>query len=90
MTNWKLYCNDLSKRFEQITDEELVETFNEQVGCAAWVTARMYYLHCLRNEIRNRKFNSDILFEFDDAGKTRSFKLSKKVKLLKGKLVFSR
>lgn len=90
MNDWVAYCNDLNKRFKQKTDEELVETFNGQVGCAGWVTARMYYLHCLRNEIRNRKFNSEILFEFDDAGKTTSFKLSKKVKLLKNKLVFTR
>jgi len=90
MNDWVAYCNGLNKRFKENTDEELVETFNEQVGCAGWVTARMYYLYCLRNEIRNRKFNSDILFEFDDFGEVRAFKLSKKVKLLKGKLAFSR
>ena len=32
MTNWELYCNDLNKRFKQKTNEELVETFNGQVG----------------------------------------------------------
>ena len=90
MNDWTAYCNDLNKRFKQKTDEELVETFNGQVGCAGWVTARMYYLHCLRNEMRNRKFNSDILFEFDVSGEVRCFKLSRKVKLLKGKLVFTR
>lgn len=39
---------------EKLTDHDLVERFNRQVGLNAWVSARGRFFHELRQEIKNR------------------------------------
>ena len=39
---------------ENLTDDELVERFNREVGLNVWVSARGRFFHELRQEIHNR------------------------------------
>lgn len=48
--------------FFNLTDEELIATLNNETPKKGWVQARAYYIDCLKKEIRNRTFNSNIFF----------------------------
>ncbi len=88
MVNWEEYRQKSKKRKSLSSDEALIRTFNREVGCAGWGTARMWHLHYLSHEIRRRNFNSDIIFDLDEKGNILAMKPSKKVKLVDDKLVF--
>lgn len=67
----------------ELSDEELVNKYNEEVLKKGWTQARSYYLDCLQKEIKNRSFNSDMLFDFDAEDKTVAFKIGSKIDLSK-------
>ena len=71
-----------------ISNEELIETLNNEIEKKSWVAARGYYLECLKTEIRNRPFNSDVLFDFDTTGNVVAFKVANKVELINNTLQF--
>ena len=71
-----------------LTNDELIETLNNEIEKKGWVGARGFYNDCLKKEIINRTFNSEILFEFDTNGIVISFKLNSKVKLINNTLEF--
>ena len=66
------------------TDEQLVETYNHGVQLRVWGTARMKYIHHLKNEILARTWDARILFSEDK----NTFSLAKRVVLENGKLMF--
>lgn len=68
------------------SNEELIQTLNNEIEKKSWVAARGFYLDCLKTEIRNRPFNSDILFDFDTTGNFVAFKVANKVTLLNNTL----
>jgi hypothetical protein len=63
-----------------LSNEELVDTFNKEVQKNGWVQARGYYLGCLKKEIQNRPFDSDILFTKNNQESVLEFGRSKTVK----------
>ena len=66
------------------TDQQLVETFNHEIKLKAWGTARMKYIHLLKNEILARNWDASILLSEDK----NTFSLAKRVVLENGKLMF--
>ena len=72
-----------------LTNEELIETLNKEIEKKGWVQAGSYYLKYLERKIRNRPFNSDKLFEYNNFGNVISFKLNKKVKMINGTLEYT-
>ena len=66
------------------TDQQLVETFNHETKLKVWGTARMKYIHHLKNEILTRNWDSGLLFSEDK----NTFSLAKPVVLENGKLMF--
>lgn len=66
------------------TDQQLVETFNHEIKLKVWGTARMKYLHHLKNEILVRNWDANILFSEEK----NTFSLAKPVVLENGKLMF--
>lgn len=66
----------------KLSDTELIEEFNRESEKKGWTQARSYYLDCLKNELLNRPFNSEILFEFDSNKIVTGFKLKNKVQLI--------
>lgn len=68
------------------SNEELIETLNNEIEKKSWVAARGYYLDCLKTEIRKRPFNSDVLFDFDTTRNVVTFKVANKVALLNNTL----
>ena len=71
-----------------LSDVELINKVNREVGICAWTSSRADYLSCLHKEIRKRSFNSNILFDFDATGTVISFKLKNKVQLINQALEF--
>ena len=66
------------------TDQQLVDSFNHEVKLKVWGTARMRYLHYLKNEILTRNWDASLLFSEDK----NTFSLAKLVVLENGKLMF--
>jgi hypothetical protein len=64
-----------AKQLAPLTDVQLVDRFNREVGNPGWGHARVYFLTCLSTEIRSRAFDSSIIFH------TSGMKLNRHVKL---------
>ena len=46
-----------SERFSKMSDQQLVNAFNREVGNTGWVSARGIYLTALREEFARRNFD---------------------------------
>ena len=66
---------DYKKQFAQMTDCELVEAFNREVGNPGWGSARGAYLAALHREFQERGFDISAI------GNDCSMSLKNKVKL---------
>lgn len=71
--------NEFVERLASLTDDELVETFNNDVKKRGWVAARGRFLSAIRSEFKRRNIDFSILLEGN------SFKL-RRVKLINNKL----
>ena len=58
-----------------MSDSELIDVFNREVGCGGWGTARSYYLVAIQNEFEKRFDCSAIVHKEE-------FSLANKVKLV--------
>ena len=67
--------------FNKCSDEEIIESFNEEVGKGGWGTARASYLGALHEQLNIRKF------DYSEIGDKGSYSLKRKVKLVGKKIV---
>lgn len=75
----------------KLSDHQLIDSFNREVGNKGWGTARADYLHCLRGEMKRRDFDSSLIFHtttFEDGSVSQGLSFKRKVKLCNGKLVY--
>ena len=68
-------------------DSELLESINREVGLRAWSSARARYLSLLQQEIRNRDWDSSLIFGHKAATGLPVFRLHQKVALVDHVLV---
>ncbi|MEK7473308.1 MAG: hypothetical protein AAB668_01070 [Patescibacteria group bacterium] len=52
---------DFIERFKAMSDAELVEAFNKEVGNPGWVSARAEYLTVLHREFDERGFDYSVI-----------------------------
>ncbi|WP_201328339.1 hypothetical protein [Thermotomaculum hydrothermale] len=71
------YFDEFKARFEKMSDAELIEAFNREVGNPGWGSARGAYLAALHNEFMDR----DI--DISEIGDKYSMSLKHKIKLVK-------
>ena len=50
-----------SARFRAMSDQELIEDFNREVGNDGWVSARAAFLAALHDEFNNREYDYAII-----------------------------
>ncbi len=62
-------------RFKSLTDQEIIERFNEQIGNNGWTSSRGSYLAALHDEFLNRGF------DFSAIGGSESLSLRSKIRL---------
>lgn len=74
---------EYQERFKNKSDEQLIDSFNGQVGNAGWGTARMFYLSTLRKELENRNI------DYSDVGDKEGISYAKRVKLVGKKIVIA-
>ena len=72
---------EFSERFTKFSDDELIETFNKEVGNRGWVSARGYYLVALQTEFRTRGFDISEI-SYDDR-----FSIKHRVRLIGKKVI---
>lgn len=70
-----------SLQVEALSDDQLVDAFNDEVGQSGWTQSRAAYLHALRDEFGRRGFDCDAVNH--DWGGT---SWSKKIKLVDKKV----
>lgn len=58
--------NEFTARFRSATAQELIDSYNNQVGSNAWVSAKGRFLHALYHEFKHRQI--DISFIDTGAG----------------------
>lgn len=68
--------NSYKKRFAEMTDSQLIEAFNEQVGNSGWTSARADYLSDLREEFFKRSIDCSVIESADNG-----LSYSKKIRL---------
>ena len=69
--------------FRGMTDNQLIATFNSDVGNLGWVSSRGYFHLALREEFEKRKY------DYSTIGDKRSLSLKNRVKLVGKKIVFN-
>ena len=84
----KSQIEDWSLKLLELSDQELINTFNKETGITSWGEARSLYLLALQSEILNRSFNSDILFEYNENGSVLTFLIKTTVQINKDILEF--
>ncbi len=58
-----------------LTDQEIIQAFNKEVGNTGWVSARGAYLAAIRHEFERRSF------DYSKIGDERSLSLANKIRL---------
>jgi hypothetical protein len=75
--------NEYLEQFKEITDEELIRRFNEQVGVRGGVPARGAYMAAIHAEFDRRGFDYSLI------GDSISLSFKNKIKLVGKKIVYS-
>ena len=73
--------NEYRERFKAMSEEELIEAFNGDVGNPGWVSARALFHYALREEFDNRGI------DYLDIGNKNSFSWKNKIKLIGKKII---
>lgn len=72
---------DFMERFKTMSDAELVEAFNKEVGISGWVSARAEYLIALHREFDERGI------DYSAIGNEGGLSLSREVRLEGKKII---
>ena len=72
---------EFTERFDSLTDLELVDCFNQQVGNSGWTSTKAIYLAVLHKEFITRRFDYSII------GNQESLSFKYKIQL-RGRKVF--
>ena len=75
------HFEEFSKIFSDLSDNEIIERFNLEIGNKGWVSARGAYLVALQQEFRRRDW------DYSDIGDEKSLSLKNMVKLCDKKLI---
>ena len=81
--NHKKYKEECEKKFMKMTDNDIIDVFNKQVGNSGWTTSSGIYLFCLETEMRNRLFDLSAVFN-------KGLFFGKKIKLVKNVIVIDK
>ena len=53
--------NEFTARFRSATEQELVDSYNSQIGNRGWVSAKGRYLHALYHEFEHRQIDISVI-----------------------------
>lgn len=73
---------DYQESLEKLSNDQLIEAFNRQVGVQGWGNARASYGRALRNEFLKRDFDSTLIIS------AYTFSFAKKVIMQNKRLIF--
>ena len=75
------YYEKFMERLNKLSDEEIVDEFNEEVGKGGWGTARASFLAALHKQFKRRNL------DYSEIGDKGSYSLKRKVKLVEKKII---
>jgi hypothetical protein len=71
--------NKFANRFRQLSNDELIASFNREVGVNAFVSSRLAYLSALNDEFKHRQWDYSLL------GNKTKFSVDKRIELIQKK-----
>jgi len=83
MKNMQKQYSEFQKRFKAMSDKELIDTFNGDVGKPVWINARAQFHDALRGEFDNRGFDYSSLGSIEKG----SFDIGHKIELIGKKII---
>ena len=82
MLNYAVVQSQWKTNFHSLSDEKLIEAFNQETQKQGWTTARTYLLKSCISEILGRKWNLNSCVEFHQNGTVKSVSLQNPIKLV--------
>jgi len=79
----EIYYEEFLMRFASLTNEEVVELYNKEIGNSGWGTARASYLAAIHYEFQRRKI------DYFEVGNSTSLSLANKVIIKGNKLIIT-
>ncbi len=79
----EIYFQEFLVRFSTLSDADVVELLNSEVGNKGWGTARASYLAAIHHEFQRRKI------DYSEIGDSKSLSLANKVVLRDNKLIIA-
>jgi hypothetical protein len=75
------YYKDTLERFSQLSDSEIIDAFNREVGNQGWGSIRAAYLSAIHKEFSRRNF------DFSEIGNEQELSFKRKVELVGKQLI---
>jgi hypothetical protein len=82
MLNYAVLQSQWKTHFHSLSDENLIEAFNQETQKKGWTTARTYFLKSCISEILERKWNLNSCVEFHQNGTVKSVSLQNPIQLI--------
>ena len=82
MLNYAVVQSQWKTHFHSLSDEELIEAFNQGTQKKGWTTARTYLLKSCISEMLERKWNLNSFVEFLQNGTVKSVSLQNPIQLV--------
>lgn len=82
MLNYAVVQSQWKTNFHSISDEELIEAFNQETQKQGWTTARTYFLKSCISEMLERKWNLNSFVEFHQNDTVKSVSLQNPIQLV--------
>jgi len=75
-------AHQFAERFKAMSNDELIEAFNREVGKPGWVSSGLLYLEALRNEFYGRGYDLSAI-----SGDGKGFSIARRIRLEGNKIV---
>lgn len=82
MLNYAVVQSQWKTNFHSLSDEDLIEAFNQETHKQDWTTARTYFLKSCISEMLERKWNLNSFVEFHQNGTVKSVSLQNPIQLV--------
>ena len=82
MLNYAVVQSQWKTNFHSLSDEKLIEVFNQETQNQGWTTARTYFLKSCISEMLERKWNLISCVEFHQNSTVKSVALQNPIQLV--------
>lgn len=82
MLNYAVVQSQWKTNFHSLSDEELIEAFNQETQKQGWTSTRTYFLKLCISEMLERKWNLNSCVKFHQNGTVKSVSVQNPIQLV--------